>query len=332
MAGVTREQIAQAREMTAIEYLQRYMPHELVRCGSNEFQLQSHDSFKINAQTSLFHWKSMDIGGKTALDYLHRVEGVPFVDAVRTLADERAVYIPRPKADVPSKAFILPERAPDNARVCAYLASRGISEMVMRYCVDSGIVYEDMPYHNAVFLGLDRTGKARFAAKRGTWLDKPYKRDVAGSEKAFGFYMQLTHKSHTVMIYESAIDAMSHASILEQDGRAWRDCYRLAVGGIYAPEEGKESKAPRQGKPPAALKQFLSDHPHIRRIEVCLDNDFAGRYAARKIVAHYCNRYEVENNPPGIQGDYNDLAVAYMQAKQEERRQKVRLSRAAYVR
>lgn len=34
-----------------------------------EFQLRSHDSFKISGETSLWHWKSRDIGGKSALDY-----------------------------------------------------------------------------------------------------------------------------------------------------------------------------------------------------------------------------------------------------------------------
>jgi len=57
MPGVTQEQVAAARKLTAIEYLQRYMPDELVRCGRGEYQLRSHDSFKINAETSLFHMK-----------------------------------------------------------------------------------------------------------------------------------------------------------------------------------------------------------------------------------------------------------------------------------
>ena len=46
-----------------------------------EYQLAEHDSFKINAESSLWHWKSRDIGGKSALNYLIYVEGVPFVEA-----------------------------------------------------------------------------------------------------------------------------------------------------------------------------------------------------------------------------------------------------------
>ena len=46
MPGVTEEQIAAAKRMTAIEFLQRYRPGELVKADSRgEFQLRAHDSF-----------------------------------------------------------------------------------------------------------------------------------------------------------------------------------------------------------------------------------------------------------------------------------------------
>ena len=49
MPGVSEEQITAARQMTAIEFFQRYRPGELVKAESRgEFQLRAHDSFKIN--------------------------------------------------------------------------------------------------------------------------------------------------------------------------------------------------------------------------------------------------------------------------------------------
>ena len=85
MAYFEKEELRQAKQMSAIEFLKRYRPEELVRCGTGEYELRSHDSFRISESTSLWHWKSRDIGGKSALDYLVRVEGVPFTDAVRYL-------------------------------------------------------------------------------------------------------------------------------------------------------------------------------------------------------------------------------------------------------
>ena len=95
MPGVTEEQIIAARRMTAIEFLRRYRPGELVKADSRgEFELREHDSFKINEETSFWHWKSRDIGGRSALDYLVKVEGMKFVDAVLALCEENPSYIP----------------------------------------------------------------------------------------------------------------------------------------------------------------------------------------------------------------------------------------------
>ena len=132
MPGVTEKQIIAARQMTAIEFLQRYRPEELVKAGSRgEFQLRAHDSFKINGETSNFHWKSRDIGGKSALDYLVKVEGVKFVDAVLALCEKSPSYIPPLSQPEQKKEFALSPAAANNRRVFAYLMKRGISRKVI---------------------------------------------------------------------------------------------------------------------------------------------------------------------------------------------------------
>ena len=86
MPRVSKEQIDAANRMTAIEFLRRYRPNSLVKSSARgEYQLAEHDSFKINGESSVWHWKSRDIGGKSALKYLIYVEGVPFVEAVQLL-------------------------------------------------------------------------------------------------------------------------------------------------------------------------------------------------------------------------------------------------------
>ena len=153
MPGVSREQIDAAKQMTAIEFLRRYRPGELVKAESRgEFQLREHDSFKINERTSLWHWKSRDVGGKSALDYLVKVEGMKFVDAVSALCEEIPSYIPPVSQPEQPKEFLLPPAAENNRRVFAYLLKRGISHKVIEACVRAGILYESADYHNAVFV------------------------------------------------------------------------------------------------------------------------------------------------------------------------------------
>lgn len=304
MPGVSEEQIAAARQMTAIEFLQRYRPGELVKAESRgEFQLRAHDSFKINEETSFWHWKSRDIGGKSALDYLIKVEGVKFVDAVLSLCEESPGYIPPPSQPEQEKEFVLPPAAENNRRVFAYLMKRGISRKVIEACVRAGILYESAGYRNAVFVGRDEQGTARYAFLRGTYSNskKPFKAEVTGSDKRFCFCLPPQGNSRKMAVYESAIEAMAHLAL---EGTA--DKHRLSLGGIYAPREGSQA---RPFKKPLALESFLGRHPEIEEIEICLNNDFAGRWAAEHLEKAYQGKYRMVKNLPEREGfDYGDLA------------------------
>lgn len=44
MAYFEKEELRQAKQMSAIEFLKRYRAKELVRCGTGEYELRSHDS------------------------------------------------------------------------------------------------------------------------------------------------------------------------------------------------------------------------------------------------------------------------------------------------
>ena len=311
MPGVSREQIDAARQMTALEFLQRYRPGELVKAESRgEFQLRAHDSFKINGTTSKFHWKSRDVGGKSALDYLVKVEGMKFVDAVLALCDESPQYIPPSSQPEPEKKFALPPAAENNRRVFAYLIKRGISRKVIEACVRAGILYESAGYHNAVFVGKDKTGTARYAFLRGTYTKgKPFKMEASGSDKRFCFRLPPKEKTNKLAVYEAAVETLAHLTL---EGTA--DKWRLSLGGIYAPEEGGAAR--REMRNPLALDSFLTRHPEIEEIELCLNNDFAGRWAVEHLEKAYQGKYRIVKNLPGKEGcDYADLA----KEKYEER-------------
>ena len=305
MPGVTREQIDAAKKIRAIDFLRKYRSYELVpsQCRG-EFELRSHDSFKINGESSVWHWKSRDIGGKSALDYLIHVEGVGFLDAVQMLMDEAPVVEQPLLANKPEqREFLLPGAAPDNRRVYAYLLSRGIDRDVIDDCVRAGILYESAVYHNAVFLGTDGSGTPRYAFLRGTYTKttRNFRAEVAGSDKRYSFCLPPEGESRRVAVYEAAIEVLAHLS-LEQT----RDKYRLSLGGIYAPKEGI---AATSFKKPTALTAFLEQHPNVCEIEICTNNDHAGRWAAEHIRREYEGKYRIIMNLPDREGaDYGDLA------------------------
>lgn len=76
-------------------------------------------------------------------------------------------------------------------------------------------------------------------------------------------------------VFEAAIDAMAEMTLA---GSA-ADKYRLSLGGIYVPEQSHTIK------PPAALEEFLRRHPHVVRMELCLDNDPPGRTATAVLAS-----------------------------------------------
>lgn len=215
MPGVTEEQITAAKQMSAIEFLRRYRPGQLVKAESRgEFQLKEHDSFKINETTSLWHWKSRDVGGKSALDYLIKVEGLKFVEAVQTLCGENPSYVPPVSQPEQPKEFLLPPAAENNRRVFAYLLKRGIDRKVIEACIRAGILYESADYHNAVFVGKDETGTARYAFLRGTYTrGNPFKAEVSGSDKRFCFCLPPKRESKKLAIYEAAIEPLAHLTL-----------------------------------------------------------------------------------------------------------------------
>lgn len=88
-----------------------------------------------------------------------------------------------------------------------------------------------------------------------------------------------------------------------------QDKYRLSLGGIAAPKENAQIQSERFKKPPDALEAFLKNHPEIKEIEICTDNDFAGRWAKEQMKKHYEGRYKIICNLPEKEGaDYADLA------------------------
>lgn len=305
MSWVSEEEIRAAREMTAIEYLKRYQSNRLKKSSArNEWQLVDHDSFKINEITSKWHWKSRDIGGMSALNFLIHVDGMEFLEAVRLLRDENPTYVPKAEAPREQKPFVLPERYPSCERIRKYLKERGIGASVLDICIQQGILYESVPYHNAVFVGKDESGRARYAFLRGIYdgNGKSFKMEQAGSEKAYAFCIPPEGESCRVAVYEACVDVLAHMTL--EQGRS--DKYRIALGGISAPKEGEVF---RSMKRPAALEHFLKQHPEITEIEICTDNDFAGRWACEHIKKAYEGKYRMIENLPQIEGaDYGDLA------------------------
>ena len=81
---ITKKDVERIRELDALSYFKNYVPDELVRNGrNNSYYLRSHDSLKLS--NGMWYQWSTRIGGKSALDYLIKIEGWQFKDACHYL-------------------------------------------------------------------------------------------------------------------------------------------------------------------------------------------------------------------------------------------------------
>jgi hypothetical protein len=299
MAQVSPEQIARAKEVNILDYLMAREPDNLIRKGPNRHILREHDSFVIT--NDKWYWNSRHFGCETgtALNYLTEVRGMEFTDAVRLLAGDDDVHIPKRAKPPPAqkKPFRLPPRNRDNTRVSAYLQSRGIRRDVIEDCIGAGILYESAITHYCVFTGRNAEGKTRFACYRST--SGRYRLDEDGSDKRYGFLMPPQDpESRNIAAFESPIDALSHKSLC-LDGYISYDGWRLALGGGSL----------------LALTFFLERHPLVTNCMVCTDNDEAGDIAAEKIKAlpredSRFSSVQVTRAPPPYGLDYNETLQA----------------------
>ena len=299
MPYIPSEVVSRAKQMDLYSYLHEYEPQELVHLGGGTYCTREHDSLKIS--NGKWYWFSQSIGGRSALDYLIKVRGIPFKEAVETIVGRCAAQpvVAAPRKELPKRSLLLPEANGNSERVIDYLTGRGIDQELIGYCLSTGRLYESRKYHNAVFVGQDSAGNSRYVNLRG--IDSDFKGEASGSDKRFSFSIPARDKSSTLHLFESAIDLLSFATMCKQIGKDWRCDHLLSLAGVYRPR-----KELRESSMPLALPQYLKDHPGIRKIVLRLDNDYAGRTASQALQTMLSGSYEVSIRPPPEGKDYND--------------------------
>lgn len=301
MSYIPPEVVSKAKQMDLYTYLKTYEPQELVHFGGSTYCTREHDSLKIS--NGKWYWFSRGIGGRSALDYLIKVKGIPFMKAVEVIVGRGA--IPPPAAPCAPKenkvkSLYLPVASSCATHAANYLAGRGIDHDLLDFCLSTGRLYESQKYHNVVFVGQDKYGKPRYANLRGIGTD--FKGEASGSDKRFSFSIPAAENSDTLHLFESAIDLLSYATLRKQDGMDWQTDHMVSLAGVYRPR-----KELQESSTPLALTQYLKDHPGIKKIVLRLDNDYAGRMAAQALMAMLSDQYEMVNQPPPQGKDYNDF-------------------------
>lgn len=305
MPGVSKEEIAKAKEIDLLSYLQTYEPGALKKSAANEYCYTNHNSLKIS--NGKWHWFSRGFGGKDALTFLVKVQGIDFVEAVKMLCNLQSSPIsfsqPIKNKDVEreesEKPFVMPEPYKNNFCAVAYLQKRGIDSEIINRCIKIGTIYESKKYHNVVFLGRDIANVPRYANMRSTVNN--VRLEAAGSDKRFCFSISSTDPdSRFVILAEAPIDILSLKTIRKMEISTADKYHYLSLGGTS----------------PLAMIQYLTDYPKIDHVIACFDNDKAGQkcmYRIREILQtdETLNKRNISviTEPPPEGKDFNDTLL-----------------------
>lgn len=287
------EMVKEIKKIDLLTYFKNYEPNELVRDSRTQYSTKTHSSLKIS--NGYWNYFNGGFGGKNAVDYVEKMLGYKFPESIEYIIKKMngriPVYIPQAEKRN-NVTLILPEKNDNTNRVKQYLNSRGIDNEIIQKCIEKHLIYEEKHYHNAVFVGYDEMGNARYAGCRATNESK-FKSDATGSSKQYSFKLESNKKTDKIFIFEGAIDTLSYATLFKLYGQNWEDKTLISLAGVYQP-----AKIIEQSKVPVAISNYLEKHPEVTKIYLCLDNDEAGRNATNALKTVMSDKYEIIDRPP----------------------------------
>lgn len=307
---IQKEIVKEAKKVDLLTYFLNNNPSELVNKGAGTYSLKSHDSVIIS--NGLWHRFSTNEAGKTALDYLIKVEKMTFQEAVKAVLNRPITNYIRTKNEkyVPKK-IVVPEKAATNKQVIEYLKNRGIDEDIIEFCIKNKLIYQENKTNNVVFLGYDNDHNIRYAGCRST-NEKRIMRDAKGSSKEYSFRLLSKTNNNTLHIFESSIDLLSYATLLKIKGYNYQNQNLLALAGVYQPSNNIENS-----KVPIAVQNFLNNNRNIHDIVLHFDNDKAGREATRALTIAL-DKYNVYDIPATLGKDINDYLCFQLGLKKRQ--------------
>ena len=215
-----------------------------------------------------FHWFTTGKHGNI-VEFAMEYFGLSKVEAMERVLGSRAygstITVAEPVKGKTKKEMVLPPRDRSNNRAALYLVSdRKLDEDIVYALMDQGRIFQvrqeinGKKYINCAFVGYDQENTPRYCSLREMKLHGGFRQDIENSDKTYGFLMP--GRSKRVYEFEAPIDAISHATLCKRFGIDWTKDYRISEGCLSD----------------RALERFLKNHPEIKEIVFCYDNDSEG--------------------------------------------------------
>lgn len=270
---------------------------------------QSGGLYFFKDSNKYYHFSTDTHGGP--IDFVMQFWNMSFNEAVAFLLESKIPrFTPLPPSPQTAGQLILPDKASNYRRAAWYLVHvRGIDSEIMSHLMHEKKLYQQSKTGNCVFVGYDQDEIPKYCSMRGCDPNRPFKQDRIYSDKSFPFHISGSNNSTRVYVFESPIDAMSHATLTKLNGLDWQADHRISLGCLSD----------------NALERFLSQHT-IHEIIFCLDNDYNATYRdgspapnwGQEAAFKFAHKYEELGYQSSIQTphnkDFNEDLVTMRQA------------------
>ncbi|EIL83347.1 DUF3991 and TOPRIM domain-containing protein [Bacillus altitudinis] len=283
---VSDKEVEKASGVGIVEYL-NLIGEPIIADNQKYYRHQDHDSLVINVQKNYFSWNSQGLNGNNAISYLTKVKGFSFPDAVRKInadIEGKDISVFKPKApSYPLEFEYKVDEVKTTKNITNYLVNeRCIAPDIVEMLIESDLIKEDK-YKNVVFKWKDSDGELIGANLQGTYeipLEKRIKPNRAYFKQELPTTKEATYKGFSITIgypenlffYEASIDSISYLTLNREKMQNSR---LTSMGGLSFETFISNLKT--------AVQDCEKHGRTIQSINICVDNDEAGRKFVEKV-------------------------------------------------
>nr|WP_077356065.1 DUF3991 domain-containing protein [Virgibacillus halodenitrificans] len=312
-----QEEINKAVAVDIVDYCEKNNI-ELKSDSERYYRLAAHDSLVIDRRKNSFYWNSKGLGGNT-INFIQKVEGKSFKDAMKTLLDQEQKYQDNKSVEYVVEPYEYDYGKQSNSfnKARDYLVQeRKIAPEVVDDIHSKGLIKQDR-YSNVLFLWKDKD-QIMGCSEQGVYKSDKYKRGSwksvqKNSTANYGFSVPYG-QPRNLKFFESSVDLMSYASLHKEK---LKDTHLVSMEGLkHNTVFNYMSKAMKE----------LDESPDS--VALCVDNDAGGKEFLDKFkflrLKHNNGstssiRSEIPDNPYNqAKWDWNDQCKYLAKKKEQE--------------
>ncbi len=260
----TNEEMSRVFDTNLIEYA-KSQGFNVVKADRKSYRVKDYGGLFLFPK-GYHHFSETDSGN--IVGFAKKYQGFTFIEAVEHILNSKAYANTIPvvvEHEMKRGKLVLPIKNEDSNKVKKYLIEdRCLDKEIVEELISQGKIYSAVTefkgatFTNCAFVSYDNNNNPKYCALRGLGKSN-FRQDVRNSDKTYGFLLNGT--GTRVFVFESPIDAISHATQTKLNDMNYQADYRISEGCLSD----------------KALSRFLESNPNVTEVVLCFDNDLNGK-------------------------------------------------------